>query len=348
MPENTLETKARRAIAQYNMLPPGALVLAALSGGADSVALTHFLCREGAGKFTLLVAHVNHGLRGGESDRDEEFAREFCAKSGLELFVKRVNVRREMQNGESEEVCGRRIRYAFFQEVLEQAWEPDQARELGQARRPPPARCIATAHTQNDSAETVLLNLVRGSGGAGLRGIPAVRGKNSELADEYENSQLSTVNLNSAEFIIRPLIHVSREDVVDYCVRHGISYVTDSSNHSDKYARNRVRTLVIPGLVTVNPAAVQTITRTAEFIARDEEYLSAQSAGEAEKIRRRHPFLGETYPVAGLLALPSPIRRRVLVAAALGASGHLPEAVHIKCMERLLENGGQTSLPGGF
>lgn len=146
-------------IAEFGMLPQDGKVVAGLSGGADSMALTHFLVYHTDAR--VLAAHVNHGLRGAEADADEETVRRWCGENGIPLRVLRADVGLlAKERGQGLEECGREVRYAFFEELAE-----------GESDR------IATAHTLSDNAETVLLHLTRGAGARGLCGIPPVRGK---------------------------------------------------------------------------------------------------------------------------------------------------------------------------
>ena len=163
--------KALSAVEKYNMLSPGAAVIAAVSGGADSMAMLLFLMKISERySLSLTVAHVNHGLRGEEARRDEEYVRSFCEKNSLRFEVLHADVAAlAKQSVETCEECGRRVRYEFFESIDKNAK-------------------IATAHTASDNAETMLFNLARGSSLKGLCGIPPVRGN-----------------------IIRPLIFCTRE-----------------------------------------------------------------------------------------------------------------------------------------
>jgi tRNA(Ile)-lysidine synthase len=216
MPEEQgLFQKAQTAVQRYHMLQQGDIIAVGVSGGADSVALLDFLCRLGEGyQWKLLVCHLNHGLRGAEADRDQEFVRLLAKERGLPFLSERADAAAEAaRSGLSVEEAGRKLRYAFF------------ARCAGEEGK------IATAHTLSDSMETVLLNLCRGTGVRGLRGIPPVRGN-----------------------IVRPLIGCTRREVEEYCRQRGLSWVEDSTNASPDYSRNRIRLEVIPRLEELNPA----------------------------------------------------------------------------------------------
>lgn len=242
-----MKDKAFSAIRAHQMILQGDRVTAGVSGGADSVALLDFLhsVREELG-FSLFACHVNHCLRGEESDRDERFVRELCKRLGVRLIVKRVDAAScAKENGLSVEEAARKVRYMAFREaVLEQ--ETAMERPDGGRIR------IALAHTLSDSAETALLNLARGTGLRGLCGIPPVR-------DE----------------IIRPLIDCTRAEVETYLAMRGLDFVTDSSNLSDVYGRNRLRHAAVPVLKTLNPSFEAVFAREAKSFSEDEDCLSA-------------------------------------------------------------------------
>lgn len=236
------------AVRRYGLLARGDAVLAGVSGGADSMALLHVLCalRQPLG-LKIYAAHVNHGLRGAEADRDEAYVRRMCALWGVELFVCRTDVRAEVRRtGETEEEAGRRVRYAFFARTADR---------LGAK--------IATAHTLSDSIETMLFHFCRGTGLRGLRGIPPRRGR-----------------------IVRPLIECTRADVEEYCAANGIRYMTDRTNFDRRYARNRIRLDVVPQLYRLNPAFARAARRAQRSLLADEEYLAAQAAEQFRRLRR--------------------------------------------------------------
>ncbi len=262
-----LVDKVRRTVREENMFPNGAHILCAVSGGADSTALLLLLCELASSmRLTLEVAHVNHCLRGTESDFDEAFVRAMCHRLDVPFFVKRVDVaERARQTGQGIEECARNVRYAFFRELME-------AHGI---------KYLATAHNAKDNLETALFHLTRGNGKvAGLAGIPAVR----TLAD-------GTVG--------RPLWRQPGRDEVYLAARHE-RYVTDSSNESDLYARNHIRLHVLPALEQLNPSLYETAAGTqrrlrqdADFIARavDEAYRTCVSDAscDAQALSLLHP-----------------------------------------------------------
>lgn len=261
-----MERKVREAVRRYRLLEKGDRVVVGVSGGADSAALLHLLCmmRE-EWAFSIAVCHVNHCLRGEESDRDEAFVRQICADYGVKLFCFTEDVTRlARETGKSVEEAAREVRYRRLEE---------EADAFG------PGTKIATAHTLSDSMETMLFHLARGTGPAGLCGIPPVRGR-----------------------IVRPLITVTRHEVEAYCRERGLSYVTDSTNLTDDYTRNLIRHTIVPRMYELNPAADAAFLRLTEILRPEEAYLDecAQAlltqarAGDGwrlQTLRDAHPVL---------------------------------------------------------
>lgn len=243
--------KARTTIEQFAMLRQGDTVTAAVSGGADSVALLDFLCSITDYDLHIRACHLNHCLRGAESDRDEQLVRTMCQEYGIPLDVRRVEIKPlARERGTSIETTARAERYAFFEDLAKQYHSK-----------------IATAHTLSDTAETVLLNLCRGTGMAGLCGIPPVRGS-----------------------IIRPLIACTRDEIEQYCADHGLCYVTDSTNLSNDYTRNHIRHNIVPQLNRVNRNALGSIGRMTDTLRQDAEYLQKQAQMEADRCKMDDGF----------------------------------------------------------
>ncbi len=212
-----LRLRIIRTIDENSLLDGVKSVLLGFSGGADSAVLFDVLLSlRKKYSFTLYAAHVNHMIRGAESDRDEELVRLVCQKAGVKLFVKRIDVPAiAAENSQSLELAARDARYRFFNECVE---------ENG-------IDVIATAHNACDNTETLLLNLVRGTSVKGLAGIPYKRKK-----------------------IIRPLRDCTRDMITEYALRYGVTYVTDSTNLIDDCSRNIIRLKVIPELRRINPS----------------------------------------------------------------------------------------------
>lgn len=228
-------------IRRERLIEKGDTVVSGLSGGADSVALLCVLYALSEKiGFKLKAAHLNHMIRGAEAERDERFAKELCEGLGLEFHVRRRDIPR-LSAGKNAEEVGREERYRFFNELSENE-------EHGK---------IAVAHNLDDLAETVLMRLARGSSVSGLSGIK-IRNKN----------------------IIRPLLYTEREKIEGFLHRNGIGYVTDSTNLSDEYTRNKVRHTVLPALKEINPAVLFAMRRTAKKLSDAADFIE-KSAKEA-------------------------------------------------------------------
>ena len=220
---------------KHSMLPEsGEKILCAVSGGADSVMLLHFLSRlEGT---QVVAAHFNHCLRGEESDRDELFVCSLCEKMGLKCVTARGDVAAlAAESGRGTEDAARVLRYKFLRET---------AQKEGCTR-------IATAHNADDNGETVLLNITRGTGLKGLGGIPPVRGE-----------------------IVRPLLQTTRAEIEEYLSEYSLEHIEDSSNAGDDYSRNRIRHRVTPVLREINPSFAENAARMTESLREDEEFLT--------------------------------------------------------------------------
>lgn len=215
-------------------------VLVGLSGGADSVMLLLFLLeyRRRTAPFHITAVHINHGIRGDEADSDEEFSRTLCDSLGVEFISRRFDVPRlATELGEGLEECARNVRYSTFSEII--SGRDDLF-------------AIATAHHMGDSAETVILNMLRGAGTAGISGIPPVR-----------------------ENIVRPLLSVSKSEILEALAAAEISFVTDSTNLSSEYKRNFVRLEIIPSMKKICESPEAMIWRLSKNAREDDDYISS-------------------------------------------------------------------------
>jgi tRNA(Ile)-lysidine synthase len=272
-----------------------------VSGGADSVALLRALH---ACSMTLTVAHVNHKLRGADSDADEAFVRELCTTLGVPYRVTAVDVAARA-SGDNLEATARRVRYEFFAEV---------AREVG-------AAWIATAHTADDQAETVLHRLIRGTGLQGLRGIAAEKTVRSEERGSEERkaeaaapgsaSSLLTPPLLTSSELLRPLLAVTRADVLAHLAEVGQPYREDASNADPRFTRNRIRHELLPLLRTFNPDIVSALGHLAEHANEAHEVIVA--AAGALLGRAERPKAGVTVVLDAVVLCAAP--RGVLRAA---------------------------------
>lgn len=258
------------AVSRSGLICPGSSILCAVSGGADSMCLLHVLFsnREACG-ISVYAAHYNHSLRGEESERDCAFVSGYCRENGIPLRVGKGDVAAFADShAVGIEEAARTLRYAFLDEA---------AAAFG-------CTVIATAHNLEDNAETVLFHLLRGSSAAGLAGIPPSRGN-----------------------LIRPLLGVSRAEIEAYLAQQNVPYVTDSSNLSDAYVRNRLRHQVMPVLTSINPAFGEAVLRTGELLRQDDDCLNTL----AEDFIRRF-YDGSSLPTKELLSLHRAVASRVI------------------------------------
>ena len=272
--------KCLNTISEYNMLSPGDKVVVGFSGGADSCALIHILYRlKDRLGISITAVHINHSLRGEESDGDERFVKAFCAGLNIPVICERhdiTSIAEEKAIGTEE--AGRLIRYDAFERALGKA-------ENGK---------IAVAHNLNDRAETVLMRIARGTGIKGLTGISPVRGN-----------------------IIRPLIDCGRDEIEKYCAENGIKFHTDSTNNETVYTRNRVRLNIMPLLVRdINRNAVLNIAKTAEAAALDNDFMEKETE-KAYNLCRINTFEKNTvyFDICKLKFLHKAIIKRVILKA---------------------------------
>lgn len=214
------------------------IVIVGLSGGADSVALTHMLKFQDKKDITVIACHLNHNLRGNESIRDRDFVKKICKQWEIQLIVEEVDLKKlSMETGKGLEECGRDCRYNFFERVREKY----------------NARYIATAHTLSDNLETILFNMSRGCGLNGLCGIPVIRGN-----------------------IVRPILSLTRNDIENYCKNNNLEYVTDSTNLTLDYTRNKIRHIVIPQLKDINSNLEGNVSRLVSSIKEDLDFIDLE------------------------------------------------------------------------
>ncbi|HEY3306914.1 MAG TPA: tRNA lysidine(34) synthetase TilS [Desulfuromonadaceae bacterium] len=298
-----LRARFARTILEKQLFKPGDCLIVAISGGADSTTLLHLLANLDGFSLRLVAAHLNHCLRGIESDGDEDFSRKLAADLNIPFETRRVDVKElAHQQGLNLEDAGRRARTAFLEEL--------RVLRLGSA--------IAVAHHSDDQAETVLMRLLRGSGAGGLAGMSAINDHR----------------------IIRPLLGFSRAEIEHYLQEQGLTYREDSSNLDTSFLRNRIRHQLLPLLEEYNPAIRDRLNTCARLLA-DEDQLLLQYTGELmsrccecegniascdiEILRNAHPAL----------------RRRVyrLIFKGLIGNAKLLSNLHIEAVERLIISG---------
>lgn len=251
----------RAYIDKYQLLTAGKPVLVGVSGGADSIALLTVLVELG---YSCIVGHCNFHLRGEESMRDECFTETYARKLGLPFVKVDFNTRDyAAEHHLSVEMAARELRYAWFEEM----------------RCVHDAQAIAVAHHRDDNVETVLMNLIRGSG---IRGMSGIRPKNG--------------------FVIRPLLSVARQEILQWLAERQLEYVTDSTNLSAAYTRNFIRLRVLPLLETINPSVRTAINRTAEHLAETESLFAYVMADARKRVFEAENRL----LIKALMQYPSP------------------------------------------
>ena len=294
-----MKTEAVLRKVQYDFPADGTIVVG-LSGGADSTLLAHLLL-ERYGASRLHAVHVNHGIRGAEAARDEQFVRAFCAARGLRLTVFERDVPRlAAERREGIEECARHVRYDCFAQVAAGGTDT-----------------IATAHNADDNAETLLLNLARGMGPHGACGIPRRRGK-----------------------LRRPLLALSRAEVLLLCKAFGLDWVEDSTNAEEAYMRNRLRGRVLPELRGVNPRFAEAVTRFTASMALEDDFMASQARALLEAARTDG---GLSLPVLRG-AHPAVLRRALEIY--LQPLGRLSYEHLLRAADCAVHGGGLT-LPGG-
>ena len=239
MKKEVLET-----IKKYNLIENGDKLVLGVSGGPDSISMLNILKEINDDKnidlkFEMVVAHINHNIRK-EAKEDEEYVKKYCDKNKIKFFVKSIDVEKIANNSKiGLEEAGRKVRYEFFDEVLEKT----------------KFNKIAIAHNKNDKIETIILNILRGSGLLGLKGIEPKRGK-----------------------YVRPLIEIKRETIEKYCKEENLNPRIDKTNFDNIYNRNKVRNVVIPYIKEeFNPNIVETLNRLSSLVVEEDEYMQIQT-----------------------------------------------------------------------
>lgn len=270
-----LERQVLSYMQEKQMITPGMGVVIALSGGADSVCLLRLMVQlRRELELELMAVHVEHGIRGKEALEDAAFAQKLCQRLLVPCKVYHCDIPGlAAERKISQEEAGRQERYRILEEEAE-----GMERLTGKPWR------IAVAHHADDNAETMLYHLARGTGIRGLCGIPPVRGR-----------------------IIRPLLAVSKEEIVDWLKELGQDYCLDATNDEDCYQRNRIRHHVLPQMQQVNPGAVNHINQTAELMGELDLYLQQQASEILEQAKDERTLKKEP-----LLLLPEFLRREVL------------------------------------
>lgn len=301
--------RVKLLIKENELLNKEETVIAGVSGGADSVCLL-LLLKDILTSDKIVAVHINHGIRGEEADRDERFVKQLCEKYKIKLEIRQLDIPLfAKENKISEEEAGRMLRYEVFEEI----------------RKKENASKIAVAHNANDVAETFLLNLSRGSGITGLTGIK-IRNDN----------------------IIRPLIKTSRAEIEQIVEYYGESFVTDSTNNSFVYSRNRIRNKVLPELEEINDGVIRHINEAADKLNRIESYILRESEKAYEKYVS---FMEGIYISTDFIEAGEVIKDEVIHKALIEAAGKARNigGVHIASVKELFHKqvGRQINLPYG-
>ncbi len=293
----------KKTITKYDMLQPGERVVAAVSGGADSMALLHSLWEMRRDfRLHLVVAHLDHGLRP-EAAQEKSFVRKAAAELGVPFISRRADVRQKQHELRlTLQEAAREARYAFLQE----------AAKAHQATK------IALGHTADDQAESIIMRLLRGSGTRGLSGIPPVRGG----------------------IFIRPLIEVWREEVESFLQERKVAYLSDPSNRSLHFLRNRVRHELLPILQQYNPRFRQTLVQMADLFRAEEKFWQKIMEEKFPALVRSRKKDSITLDIPSLAAQPLPLRLRYFRHAIENLSGNLRRVglPHILLIESVLQN----------
>lgn len=236
-----MKKKVLETIKKYNLIEKGDKIVLAVSGGPDSISMLNILNEIKEEKiidFNICVAHVNHMIRK-EAKEDEEYVKKYCKQKEIDFYSKSIDVQKIANNNKvGTEEAGRYARYKFFDEILEKT----------------ASNKIAIAHNKNDKAETIIMNLIRGTGITGLKGIEAKRGK-----------------------YIRPLIECKRYEIEEYCKKENLNPRIDKTNFQNIYTRNKIRNIVIPYIEKeFNPNIIETINRLSELVEEEENYMEKQ------------------------------------------------------------------------
>jgi tRNA(Ile)-lysidine synthase len=261
-------------VREQQLFTPGQHLLVAVSGGPDSVALLSVLARLApAWRLKLTAVHFNYRLRGSESDGDEAFVSALCRERGIALLIRRPTLVKGRQQS-SLQALARDARYAAMKSI---------AFEIGADR-------IVVGHTANDQAETMLMWMLRGAGLTGLAGMPFIR----------------------EALIIRPLLAVSRKEILEYLAQEGLEYRQDSSNESARYRRNRIRRELVPVMEQIAPATVRLLQRQANLLREDERYLEQVVRELYASIVRRDAGGGQRFDRQAFAAIPVALQRRIV------------------------------------
>jgi len=328
-----LESKVIDFIQRYSLISPGEIVVVGVSGGADSVCLLHVLVKwqKGLG-IKLHVAHLNHQLRGVESEADAEYVSNLAGSLGISITIDRQDVAAyRIERNSSVEEAARELRYAFLARV---------AREVGANR-------IAIGHTRDDQVETILMHILRGTGITGLCGLAPC----SPMAYDSQGMSWPAPTCRGNLLVIRPLLDITREETTSYCQEHQLDPRIDSSNVSLSFFRNRIRLQLLPRLRQYNPSVDQALLRLADIAREGNAFIEQQASGLWDEVARQENnaiYLDRKQ----IASLPIALQRQLLRTTVTRLAGDTRdiEASHIEAARSLLDKpvGKRISLPHGI
>lgn len=301
-----LKNKIIKFIKKYELIKSGEKIVFGVSGGPDSIFMLDILNKIKLNKeldFEIIVAHVNHMIRE-EASEDEQYVMDFCEKNNIQCFIKRIDVLKYANNKKvGTEEAGRILRYEFFDEIL----------------RKEKAQKIAIAHNKNDKAETIIMNLLRGTGTAGLKGIEPIR----------DNK------------FIRPILEIDRKEIEEYCTYNKLEPRIDKTNFENVYTRNKVRNIIIPYIKEeFNPNIIDTINRLSEVVTEEDQFLEDLAQKEFKKILINRQENEIVLDLKLFNELNDVIQKRIILFSIEQVLGNVVgiEKVHIEDIIKLCEN----------
>ncbi len=307
--------RIKKRIEKMSLIPPKSTVVVGVSGGPDSLALLHILYRlRETLSINIVAAHVDHMFRGRQSEEEMEYVQHFCSSLSIPCVAKQIDVQRfATEQKLNKQEAARECRYHFFQEVMVEYR----------------ANLLALGHHGDDQIETVLMRLVRGTVGKGLAGIP-------------EKRRFST------GYIVRPLLQVTKQDILNYCLENGLDPKMDPSNESDTYTRNRFRKYVLPHLKNENPQVHQHFQYFSEILEEDEHFLEELTKQKMNKVLERQTSNEVVINIGEFLELAPPLQRRGihLILNYLFAGQRSPafSSIHIEHLKGLMHQSHPSSM----
>lgn len=298
-----LQEKVRNIITKYNLLQKNDSVVVGVSGGPDSMTLLTILLElKEEYNLQIYVAHINHMIRE-NAQKDEEYVKEFCDRNNIKLFIKRANIiEKSKQDKKGLEETGRQVRYDFFEEVLKTT----------------NSNKIAIAHNLNDKIETIIMNLARGTGISGLKGIEPKREK-----------------------YIRPLIEIERLEIEKYCEEKKLNPRIDESNQDNTYTRNKIRNIAIPYIKKeLNSNIINNLNRLSEIVKENEEYLEAITQKKYEEILITKQEKRVEYDIKKFIKQEKLIQKKLILKGIEEVLGTIQgiEKINIEDILKLLNN----------